>query len=153
MVVRRMPPIAQIGTLVTVTPSDDIQIVYGTGQSDIVDDRRPFSMRVAGVIRQDDRIIGVFGPTTAGSERYLGLVATLLMRLDDSDWTRDNSSAAQFKVAQTAATLNGRHPFYHPEGTDVPFPFIIRYGSLDSRNADEPEINTANELTIEPNDA
>ncbi len=142
---RFMPPISNLGGIVTVTPSDEIQIVTGPGDSEFVNDLTPFSLRVTGVIRDDASIIGVFGPITGGAERYRGLVATLLVRLHNSDWTRDNRSAAQFKVAGTAAMLNNKHPFYHPEGTDVPFPFISRYGSLDSRGEGEAEINTAKE--------
>src|SRR6266446_6544325 len=122
-----MPPISQLGAMLTVTPSDEIQVVIGPGNSQFIDDPTPFSVRVTGAIREDTKIIGVFGPITGGAERYRGLVATLFVRLDNSDWTRDNRSAAQFKVARTAATLNGKHPFYHLEGSDVPFPFMSRY--------------------------
>ena len=141
-----MPPIAKLGTLITVTPADEIQIVSGPGDYEFVNDLTPFCVRVAGVIREGGKIVGVFGPTTSGAERYRGLIATLMTRLDNSDWTRDNRSAAQFKVARTAATVNGRHPFDHPEGTDVPFPFIVRYGSIDSRGEGEREINSAKVL-------
>ena len=140
-----MPPISQLGAILTITPSDEIQVVTGPGDSEFIDDPTPFSIRVTGAIREDTKIIGVFGPITAGAERYRGLVATLFVRLDNSDWTRDNRSAAQFKVARTAATLNGEHPFYHPKGTDVPFPFVSRYGSVDSREEGESEINSAKE--------
>ncbi len=140
-----MPPISHLGAIITVTPSDEIQVVTGPGDFKFINDLTPFLVRVTGAIREDTRIVGVFGPVTGGAERYQGLVATLLLRLDNSDWTRDNRSAAQFKVARTPAALNGRHPFYHPEGTDVPFPFIARYGSLDSREEGESEINSAKE--------
>jgi len=75
---------------------------------------------------------------------YRGHPATLLARLDHSDWRRDNRSAANFKVGRSVARPNGKFPFYHPEGTDVEgFPFILRYDSLDSRQGDEPEVNSA----------
>ena len=140
-----MPPISQIGTIITVTPSDELQVVTGPGDSGFIDDPTPFSLSVTGTICEDKKIVGVFGPIINGAERYQGLVATLFLRLDNSDWTRDNRSAAQFKVARIPATLNGRHPFFHPEGIDVPFPFIVRYGSIDSREKGEAEINTAKE--------
>jgi len=140
-----MPPIAHVGTVVVVTPGDDIQIVSGPKDSVFVSDPTPFSLRVEEVIRENDRIIGVSGGVVSGPERYQGLIVTLFVRLDDSDWTRDNHSTAQFKVARTAATLNGDQPFYHPDGSDVPYPYIIRYGRLDSRDDGEPEINTAKE--------
>lgn len=140
-----MPPIAQLGATVTVAPSDEIQVVTGPDESEFINDLTPFSIRVTGTIREDSNIIGVFGPVSGGAERYRGLIATLFVRLDNADWRKDNRSAANFKVAAEPATLNGKHPFYHPEGSDVPFPHIIRYGSLDSREDGELEINTAKE--------
>jgi hypothetical protein len=141
-----MPPISNLGTIVTVTPAEELQIAIGPSHSEFVNDLAPFSMCVAGTIRDDSGIVGVYGPVTGGAERYQGLVATLFVRCDNSDWTRDNRSGANFKVGRTAATLNGKHPFYHPDGSDVPYPFIIRFGSLDSRVDGEPEINTAKEM-------
>ena len=139
-----MPAIATIGTEVRVTPGDDVQIVLGPGKHEITDDRSPFSLRVAGVMKEAGEIIGVFGDVISGHQRYQGQTATLLVRLDHSDWRRDNRSAASFKVGRSVARPNGKHPFYHPEGTDIEgFPFIIRYGSLDSRSGDEPEVNSA----------
>lgn len=139
-----MPAIGKLGTEVTVTPSDVIQIVLAPGRHEFVDDRSPFSLRIAGTMEEAGKIIGVFGTVTSGHERYRGQTATLLVRLDNSDWRRDNRSAAQFKVGPSVARPNGKHPFYHPEGTDIDgFPFIIRYGSVDSRSGDEPDINSA----------
>jgi hypothetical protein len=141
-----MSAISQLGAIVSVTPSDEIQVVIDPGDSKLVNDSTPFFVRVTGVIREDTKVIGIFGPISSGAERCRGLVATLYVRLDNSDWTRDNRSATQFKVARSPATLNGRHPFYHPEGSDVPFPFLAGYGSLDSRAEGEPEINTAKDI-------
>jgi hypothetical protein len=139
-----MPAIAEIGTEVRVTPGDDVQIVLAPGKHEFTDDRSPFSLRVAGVMEESGEIIGVFGEVVSGHQRYQGQTATLLVRLDYSDWRRDNRSAANFKVGRSVAHPNGKHPFYHPEGTDVEgFPFISRYGSLDSRSGDEPEVNSA----------
>src|SRR5215470_13015875 len=141
-----MPAIAEIGTEVRVTPGDDIQIVYAPGKHEFTDDRSPFSVRVAGVMKESGEIIGVFGNVVSGHNRYRGQIATLLVRLDRSDWRRDNRSAANFKVGRSVARPNHKHPFYHPEGTDVEgFPFIIRFGLLDSRSGDEPEVNSARE--------
>jgi hypothetical protein len=89
-------------------------------------------------------IIGVFGDVVSGHQRYQGKTATLLVRLDHSDWRRDNRSAANFKVGRSVARPNGKHPFCHPEGTDIEgFPFIIRFGSVDSRSGGESEVNSA----------
>jgi hypothetical protein len=139
-----MPAIAIIGTEIRVTPSDDVQIVLGPGKHEFTDDRSPFSLRVAGVIKEAGEIIGVFGDVISGHQRYRGQTATLFVRLDRSDWRRDNRSAANFKVGRSVARPNGKHPFYHPEGADIEgFPFMIRFGSLDSRSDDEPEVNSA----------
>jgi len=139
-----MPAIAQIGTEVRVTPDDDVQIVYGPGKHEFTDDRSAFSVRVTGIMEESGQIIGVFGDVLSGHQRYRGQTATLLVRLDHSDWRRDNRSAANFKVGRSVARPNSKHPFYHPEGTDIEgFPFIIRFGSLDSRSGDEPAVNSA----------
>ena len=139
-----MPPIATIGSLVEVTPSDEIQIVFGPKNSEFVNDRTPFSLRVEGLIHEKEKLTGVFGPVLAGHQRYRGLTATLFLRLDNSDWTRDNHSAAGFKVGRGPAKPNGKHPVSHPDGTDIEgFPFIVRYGSIDSRVGNERVINSA----------
>jgi hypothetical protein len=139
-----MPAIAQIGTEVRVTPGDEVQIVFAAGKHEFADDRSPFSLRVGGVMEEAGEIIGVFGDVISGHQRYLGQIATLLVRLDHSDWRRDNRSAANFKVGRSVARPNGKHPFYHPEGTDINgFPFVTRYGSLDSRSGNELEVNSA----------
>ena len=139
-----MPAIATIGTEVKVTPSDDVQIVTAPGKHEFTDDRSPFALRVAGIIEEGGEIIGVFGDVVSGHQRYRGQTATLLARLEHSNWRRDNRSAANFKVGRSVARPNGNHPFYHPDGTDIEgFPFIIRFGSLDSRNGDEPVVNSA----------
>lgn len=150
-----MPAISEIGTEVRVTPADDVQIIFAPGKHEFTDDRSPFSLRVGGTLEEAGEIIGVFGDVISGNQRYLGQIATLLVRLDHSDWRRDNRSSGNFKVGRTVAHPNGRHPFYHPEGTDIDgFPFIIRYGSLDSRSGDETEVNSAleafHERKLEP---
>jgi hypothetical protein len=148
-----MPAIAEIGTEVRVTPGDDVQIVYAPGKHEFTDDRSYFVVRVAGLIEESGKVIGVFGDVVSGHSIYQGQTATLFVRLDNSDWRRDNRSAANFKVGRGVARPNGKHPFYHPEGTDIEgFPFIIRYASLDSRSSGEPEVNSALEAS-HPNGA
>ncbi|HZR19781.1 MAG TPA: hypothetical protein VFE51_21020 [Verrucomicrobiae bacterium] len=139
-----MPAIAEIGTEVRVTPGDDVEIVYAPGKHEFTEDRSSFSVRVAGFIEESGKIVGVFGDVVSGHQRYQGQTATLLVRLDNSDWRRDNRSAANFKVGRSVARANGKHPFHHPGGTDIEgFPFLIRYGSLDSRSSGEIEVNSA----------
>jgi hypothetical protein len=138
-----MPAIATIGTEVRVTPGDRVQIVTAPGKHEFTEDRSPFSIRVTSII-EDVGIIGVFGDVISGHDRYRGQTATLFIRLDNSDWARDNRSAANFKVGQSVARPNGKHPFYHPEGTDIDgYPHFVRFGSLDSRSGDESEVNSA----------
>jgi hypothetical protein len=47
---------------------------------------------VASWKRQARSIIGVFSDVISGHQRYQGRIATLLVRLDHSDWRRDNRS-------------------------------------------------------------
>jgi len=139
-----MPPIAHIGTKVTVTPAEEVQIIYSPGNHEFVDDRSPFEMMVDGLLKQGGEVVGVYGPVVSGHERYRNQIATLLVRLDNSDWRCDNRSAAGFKVGKSIARPNGKYPVYHPEGTDIEgFPFIIRFGSVDSRSIGELEVNSA----------
>ena len=145
-----MPAIAAIGTVVKVTPSDELQIVTAPGEHEFTDDQSPFFLRVAGIIEENGEIVGVFGNVTSGHHRYQGQTATLFVRLDHSNWRRDNRSAANFKVGRSVARPNGNHPFYHPEGTDIDgFPYVIRYGSLDARSGDESEVNSARATFLE----
>jgi len=138
-----MPAVAKIGTDVRVTPSDDIQIIYSKGHSEFVEDRSSFSFRVSGLIEEAGEVIGVYGGVISGHDRYRGKIVTLLVRLDHSDWRSDNRSAANFKVGEYVARPNGHYPIWHPDGTDVGFPVILRYGSIDSRSLEEPEVNSA----------
>jgi len=118
-----MPAIAQIGTQVEVTPQDDVQVVFGPEKHELLQDRSPFSL---------------------GHTRYLGQIATLFVRLDNSDWRRDNRSAAGFKVGRSVARLNGKYPCYNPLGSDMEgFPYFVRFGSLNSHTTDEPMVNSA----------
>ena len=147
-----MPPIAQIGTKVTVTPAEEVQIIYSPGNHEFVDDRSPFAMMVEGVLKQEGQVVGVYGSVVSGHERYCNQIATLLVRLEGSDWRRDNRSAAGFWVGKSIAHPNGKYPVYHPEGGDIEgFPYIIRFGSIDSRSTHEPEVNSA--LKCEPPDS
>ena len=127
-----MPAIATLGSMVTVTPLDDIQVLHGPGNYEMINDLSPFRMTVLGLIEDRGEIVGVYGNVISGHARYLGLVASLFIRLDNSDWKRDNTSHAQFKVGRTPARLNGKYPFYNPDGSDVEgYPVIVRFSSVD----------------------
>jgi len=141
-----MPAIAEVGSVVTVTPLDEVQVIHGPGNHEYVADRSPFSLKVRGLIEDKGEIVGVYGDVITGHQRYCGMTATLFLRLDNSDWRRDNLSHAQFKVGRGPARLNGKYPYYNPEGTDIDgYPIIMRFASIDSRAPGEPAIDSATE--------
>ena len=109
-------PIASIGSVVTVTPSDQLQILHGKDDYELVDDRSPFSVRVSDIIREDGILIGVSGSVIDGHRRYHGLIATLLVRCDDSHWESDKSSGVNFKIGSTVARRVCGIPVGYPDG-------------------------------------
>jgi len=126
-------PIAAIGVVLKVTPGDDIQIVRGEGDYELVDDRSPFSLKVSELLYEGGILIGVAGPVVDGHPRYRGLVATLMTRIDGSHWETDMHSAAGFKVGSSVARRVTEFSHFHPEGVAIDgYPVIIRYGSVDA---------------------
>ena len=126
-------PIASIGSVVRVTPGDRLQIVRGKGDHEFVEDRTPFRVKVADIIREDGALIGVSGTVIDGHPRYHGLIATLLIRLDDSHWELETHSAANFKLGSTVARRVSGVALSQPDGTVIDsYPHIVRYGSIDS---------------------
>jgi len=84
-------------------------------------------------LQEDGAIIGVAGPVIDGHPRYLGKIATLTIRTDNSHWESDMFSGTNFKVGPTIARRIPAFPLGHPEGTEVDgYPFIIRYGRVDA---------------------
>ena len=139
-----MPPIAQRDSMVTVTPGDDLQIITSPDHCEFVDDRSPFTVKVRDILEEAGQIIGVSGPVISGPPRYHSQVATLLVRFDGSDWSRDNRSAANFAVGRTVAIRVLSFPFSHPDGIKVEgFPVIVRYGTIDARATGEQAVNSA----------
>ncbi len=133
-----MPAIAVIGALLEVTPQDEIWINTGAQACERVRDFSPFQMRVAGLIEDHGGLIGVFGPVVSGALRYQGLVASLLVRLDGSDWTRDCATQANFKVGPSRAERISGYDFRDPRGTEIcGFPVIGRFGRVEVLS-DEP---------------
>jgi hypothetical protein len=134
-------PIATRGAVIEVTPGDEIQIVRGKGDYEFVDDRQPFTIRIEDVLREDGRVIGAAGPVISGASRFTGLIATLLIRLEDSDWERDTQSAANFKVSISKARRVSDFPYSHPDGTETDgYPLIVRYGTIRQVNVDSGNI-------------
>ena len=126
-------PIASIGSVVRVTPGDELQILRGKSDYEFVDDRSPFRVRVSDIIHEDGVLIGVSGPVIDGHARYHGLIATLLVRCDDSHWESDVRSGVNFKIGSAVAHRVSDFPVGHPEGTEIDsYPHIVRYGSIES---------------------
>ena len=125
-------PIATIGKIVKVTPQDELQIVRGKGDWEVIDDKTPFKVRVADIIHENGVVIGVSGPVISGPERYHGLIATLLTRWDNSQWESDKRSGVNFKVGRSVARRVPEIPHSHPEGTEMVYPFIMRYGTIEA---------------------
>ena len=125
-------PIASIGTIVRVMPADELQILRGKGDYEFVDDRSPFRVKVTDMLREDGVLIGVTGPVIDGHPRFHGLIATLLVRFDDSHWETDTHSGANFKIGRTIAYRVPGFSHTHPEGTKIDdYPHIVRYGCID----------------------
>jgi hypothetical protein len=126
-------PIATINAVLTVTPHDQIQIVRGKDDWELVDDKTPFRMRVSEVMQEHGVIIGVFGPVIDGPSRYAGMIATILTRLDGSRFETDMHTQANFKVGQTPARRVADYPHSHPDGTVIDsYPHILRFGGVDA---------------------
>lgn len=127
-----MPAIADIGVTLELTPQDEIWVKTGADACEHVRDFSPFQMRVAGRIDDHGSLIGVFGPVIGGARRYQGLIASLLVRLDGSDWTRDCVTQANFKVGPTKLQRVTGYDFRDPRGTEISgFPQIGRFGRVE----------------------
>jgi hypothetical protein len=126
-------PIATIDAVLTVTPQDEIQIVYAEHEYEIIDDRTPFKIRVSDVMHENGTIIAVAGPVIDGPDRYRGMIATLLTRLWGSHWETDVRTQANFKVGHHRARRVSKFPHDHPEGAAIDsYPFILRFGQVDA---------------------
>ena len=127
-----MPAIADIGSLLEVTPRDDIWVKTSADGCEYVRDLSPFQMRVTGVIHDHGRLIGVYGAVVGGSEPYQRLIASLLVRLDGSDWTQDRSTQANFKVGPVRVERVSAYDYRDPHGTEIAgFPVIGRFGNVE----------------------
>jgi hypothetical protein len=127
-----MKNIADIGTLVRVTPQDKIWIRFSPEKNEYIDDKTPFIMTVDGLLEDGHMFYGVFGKVSEGPERYLGLICSLITRLDGDDWRQKNRSQANFKVGRESAVRNHLFDLKHPEGTEIAdYPVIDRYGRIE----------------------
>jgi hypothetical protein len=133
---RRMAFIADVGTVLRVTPQDDLQVASGDGVWCFCDDRTPFYFRVQGPLYDGQLFYGLFGPVLSGPPRYEGLTCNILVRTDATDWRNETRSQVNFKVGPGVVTRNHREHFGHPEGTCLAgFPRISRFGLVEVVNA------------------
>ena len=136
-----MPPLATIGALVEVTPWDELQHWLDAETPwTFVDDRTPFRFRVAGELRDDGFFYGLHGPVESGPERYLGLICSIMLRYDESDWHTSTECGASFRVAPSIARRVANYdpsdhcdiPFYlYPDAIEVEgYPRTSRFGGI-----------------------
>jgi len=129
---KEMKAIAQIGVQICVTPQDDIWIKNQNGTT-YIDDRSSFFIVTEGHLEDGHMFFGVYGRVIDGSERYKGLICSLISRLSGDDWRIKNSSQANFKVGVSPVYVNHEHSFHHPEGTQIDgFPVIGRFGRIET---------------------
>ena len=127
-----MAVIADIGTVLRLTPQDDLQIASGDGAWDFCDDKTPFHFRVQGHLYDGQLFYGLFGPVLSGPSRYEGLICNILVRTDATDWRKETRSQVNFKVGPGTVTRDHREPLGHPEGTRLEgFPRISRFGLVE----------------------
>ena len=128
-----MTALATIGTLVRVTPWDDLQYWPHPGAVwEFIDDGEPFVFRVEGWLEDGHISYGLHGPVVEGHPRYRGLVCSIITREDGSDWRVQTSSSAAFRVGPSAVVRDHRYDFRHPDGTIVEgYPRMSRFGGVE----------------------
>ncbi len=134
--------LATIGALIKVSPIDEIQYSYSYENFGMISDYSPFHFRVGGKLFDNEFLFGVYGPITAGHQRYSGLICSLIMRVEPCDWNLDTKSSAFFKIGPTRVFRNEEfdfddHPdlaywFVHPDATKVKgYPSFSRAGDIE----------------------
>ena len=132
---RHMGFIADIGTVLRLTPDDDLQIVLGDGVYCNSDDRTPFNFQVQGRIYDGQLFYGLFGPVLSGPSRYERLICNILVRTDATDWWNETRSQVNFKVGRSVVIRNHYKHFNHPDGTCLEgYPRISRFGMVEVVN-------------------
>jgi hypothetical protein len=136
-----MAALAVAGTLVRVTPWDDLQYRPGPDAVwEFVDDPRPFLFRVEGWLQDGHIRYGLHGPVVDGPERYRSLLCSIITRLDGSDWRVESSSQAGFKVGPSIVARNYQHDFRHPDGTTLKgYPQVSRFGLVEVVTGQAPD--------------
>ena len=124
--------IADIGTVLRLTPHDDLQIASSDDVYCFCDDPTPFYFRVQGHLYDGQLFYGLFGPVLSGPSRYAGLICNILVRTDATDWRIEARNQVNFKVGRGTVTRNHHESFYHPDGTClVGYPRISRFGLVE----------------------
>ena len=127
-----MAAIASVGTLVRVSPWDDLQFLAGPDTpQEILDDRNSFVMRIEGWLEDGHIRYGLFGPVLDGPCLYHGLLCSLIARMDGCDWRSESCSSAKFKVGPSVVVREHAHDFRHPDGTILNgYPRISSLGEI-----------------------
>ena len=139
-----MSTISDVGTLIQVTPWDEL-FIRTEKQITTVKDLTPFEFRVQGKLQDGQIFFGLYGPVVSGPDRYRGLICNIMIRADGSDWRKTIKCQANFKVGPCKAVRNHAYDFRHPEGTVINgFPSISRFGricvvDLESNKGDRPK--------------
>jgi hypothetical protein len=134
--------IADLGTVLRLTPHDDLQIALAGGAYRDSDDRTPFYFRVQGHLYDGQIFYGLFGPVLSGPSRYEGLICNILVRTDATDWRKAIRSQVNFKVGPGVVTRNHREHYGHPDGTRLEgYPRISRFGLVEVVEAHPSERN------------
>jgi hypothetical protein len=73
--------------------------------------------RVAGWLEDGHIFYGLHGPVVDGPERYRGLICSIIVHEDGSDWRVQSRSSAAFRVGPNIVVRNHQHDFRHSGGT------------------------------------
>ena len=127
-----MAALGTVGVLVRVTPWDVLQYRPSPEAGwEFVDDRTPFVFRVEGWLEDGHIFYGLHGPVVDGPQRYRGLICSIIVRVDGSDWRVESRSSAGFRVGPNVVVRNHMHDFRHPEGTTLEgSPWTSRFGEV-----------------------
>ena len=127
-----MAALGTVGILVQVTPWDDLQC-WASPEAEwvFVADSAPFVFRVAGWLEDGHIFYGLYGPVVDGPQRYRGLICSIIVRNDGSDWRVESRSSAGFKVGPNVVVRDHRYDFRHPEGTILQgYPQMSRFAEV-----------------------
>jgi len=86
--------IADIGTIVEVTPWDEIWVKTSSAPAENIDDKTPFRFRVEGWLWDGQIFYGLHGPVVSGPTRYRDLICNVFVRAEGTDWRKEVESQA-----------------------------------------------------------